>query len=248
MIRELLNIYSQSRVNTEEPKCLVVETKIFNEGWLLRGVLKRWHTLETSKFPFLPFTDQSKIYSEGQIYTPFKELPKKQGSNWETHTRADGLAGHFQIKPRTKTGIILSEGCTHFAVFEAKIYSILSKGTKKAPNFGQASRIVACMINTVIKHGGPSPTSIHFCVIYPQDRHKIDFDALREDVIRQSIIDRIILYSTNQATRGAIKEFADKWEPIMEAIQIHQITWEEILKELQDEDLNEYYSYCKQFC
>jgi hypothetical protein len=40
MLHELLQIYNQSRINPGEPACLFAETLIFNEGWMLRGVLK----------------------------------------------------------------------------------------------------------------------------------------------------------------------------------------------------------------
>jgi hypothetical protein len=44
MWKHLLELYEESRLNDEQPECLFAETLIFNEGWLLRSVLKAWKT------------------------------------------------------------------------------------------------------------------------------------------------------------------------------------------------------------
>jgi GNAT superfamily N-acetyltransferase len=44
MIEELLRIYGANRTNPGAPACTFAETLIFNEGWLLRGVLRAWRS------------------------------------------------------------------------------------------------------------------------------------------------------------------------------------------------------------
>jgi hypothetical protein len=102
MIKELMKIYNNSKLNDGKPKCIFAETLVFNEGWLLRGILEKWRELKSqSKFPFLPFPKSVKIYSEAQLYTPFKKRSRndKQG---EDNTHVDGIVGNFSIHPSTK--------------------------------------------------------------------------------------------------------------------------------------------------
>jgi hypothetical protein len=73
MWRHLLKLYDESRLNDRPPECLLAETQIFNEGWLLRSVLQTWKTSSAgSNLPLLPFPAEARVYSEGQLRTPFK--------------------------------------------------------------------------------------------------------------------------------------------------------------------------------
>ena len=120
MIDELLQIYEESRLNQGQPESLFNPTLIFNEGWLLRGVLRQWKLAPgKSCLPFLPFPADAKIYSEGQLYSPF--APRQRGDKLaEAHTHVDGIVGHFSIGA-TKSGIEVDAGCRYLAVFEAKL-------------------------------------------------------------------------------------------------------------------------------
>src|SRR5262245_11667380 len=70
----LLKLYEQSIVNPREPRCVFAETDLFNEGWLLRGVLAAWRAWDRpSNCPFLPFPPGSVVRSSAQLYTPFKK-------------------------------------------------------------------------------------------------------------------------------------------------------------------------------
>ena len=111
MWRHLLEIYEESRLNAGQPECFFAETLIFNEGWLLRSALKEWKGNSTSsRLPFLPFPANAVVYSEGQLRTPFKA--RIQGDpRAESHTRVDGIAGHFSIADGTKSGIELAPDC-----------------------------------------------------------------------------------------------------------------------------------------
>jgi hypothetical protein len=92
MLKHLLGVYEESRLNVGRPECLFAETEIFREGWLLRSVLKEWKTgSASSKLPFLPFPDDARVYSGGQLFTPFKAR-RRGDPRAETNTRIDGIA------------------------------------------------------------------------------------------------------------------------------------------------------------
>lgn len=120
MWNHLLDIYGESRLNPGHPECLFAETLIFNEGWLLRSVLKAWKTSAPSaRLPFQFFPADAKVYSEGQLRTPFKAWFRGDPEA-ETHTCVDGIAGNFSVAAGTKTGIELDPGCRYVAAFEAR--------------------------------------------------------------------------------------------------------------------------------
>ena len=110
MWEHLIELYEESRLNAGQPECLFAETLIFNEGWLLRSVLKEWRASSaSSRLPFLHFPAEAVVYSEGQLRTPFKA--RFQGDpGAESHTRVDGIAGHFAIAAGTKSGTELAPG------------------------------------------------------------------------------------------------------------------------------------------
>ncbi len=60
MINELMRVWEGSRLNRGQPESLFNPTLIFNEGWLLRGVLRQWKLAPgKSRLPFLPFPTES---------------------------------------------------------------------------------------------------------------------------------------------------------------------------------------------
>jgi len=123
MLKDLFALYGAGLINREAPKSLFPETLIFNEGWLLRLVLKEWLAGSAgSGFGFLPFPEGVTAYSEGQLYTPFRG-----GSHPERNTHADGIVGEFTTTG-TKSGIVLKPDFRYIAFFEAKIFSPIAPG------------------------------------------------------------------------------------------------------------------------
>ena len=125
MLRQLIDIYQASRTNPGVPNCTFAETLLFNEGWLLRGVLHEWQRrTPPSRFGFLPFPQRATVYSEAQLYTPFKaRFRGDKGA--EAHTHVDGIVGDLRFV--AKSGVTLAPDWRYLAVFEAKMYSALSK-------------------------------------------------------------------------------------------------------------------------
>jgi hypothetical protein len=242
----LLEIYEESRINKGSPECLFAETLIFNEGWLLRSVLKEWKTgSPSSTFPFLPFPSDVKVYSEGQLRSPFK--PRFQGDlQAESHTHVDGIAGHFSIASGTKSGIELAPDCRYIAVFEAKIYSPLSRGVTHAPEYDQVSRTAACLIHALLESEVGTDCAAHVVVLCPEDNPDIDFGHSKSE-IRKPIRERLEGYKAEGGSTSELERFEAGWEAVLEQLHVDFETWEEVLSEIGAEGLMRFYGLCKQF-
>ncbi|MFH1323444.1 MAG: hypothetical protein ABIH80_06430 [Methanobacteriota archaeon] len=150
MIQQLLDIYEQSKLNKGRPECIFAETEIFNEGWLLRGILNKLRDKkDNSSFDFLPFPEDSKMYSEGQLYTPFRKRKKNDKISVESNTPVDGIVGHFELD-NTKSGVKILDDFQYLSVFESKMYSNIGERTRYAADYPQVTRIVSCLINQLM--------------------------------------------------------------------------------------------------
>ena len=246
MLQELLKIYQSSLVNKEAPECLFAETLIFNEGWLLRSVLKEWLTgSRRSQFQFLPFPEGVKLYSEGQLRTPFRARYRGD-EQAESHTRVDGIVGDFSIVG-TKSGVGLNPDFRYITVFEAKLYSPIAKGTKNAPCYDQISRTTACVINAVLEAGVRPDYSAHFAVLYAKDNRYIDPGMYSTDRIKDQIAKRVQAFMEDGNDDGHITRFAAGWRDVLKNLQIWFVPWEDVLAEIGCEDLDRFYELCKRF-
>lgn len=248
MIKELMAIYETSRLNDGAPECIFAETLIFNEGWLLRGTLNEWRRCRQSnlKFPFLPFPKGATVYSEAQLFTPFKKRVNIDTAG-ETNTHVDGVVGSFSF-PETKSGLVLDKDATYLAVFEAKVYSGLSRGIKNSGNYSQVSRTIACIINSVIKTGiSKDDNPIYYIVIYPNDNYKIDPAIYTKEFIETQIEERISGYKQGGAIKNEFNDFEMQWLDVLKRVTIQFVTWEAVLDEIDDNDINKFFELCKRF-
>jgi hypothetical protein len=248
MWKHLLQIYEESCLNEGEPECLFAETEIFSEGWLLRSVLKEWKTGSVgSRLPFLPFPADARVYSEGQLFTPFKAR-RRGDPKAETNTRIDGIAGYFSIAEGTKSGIKLAPGCRYIAAFEAKLYSPIGKGTKKAPEYDQVSRTAACLIHDLLEAEPKEGFDAHIVVLYPEDNQAIQPESFDKVQIRERIRQRLAEYRKAGRYTPEIRRFEDRWAWAFERLpEPHFVTWEDALDEIGDGELDRFYDLCKEF-
>jgi len=246
MLRELLKLYDKSRTNPGKPACTFAETLIFNEGWLLRGVLNEWQGwTQPARFSFLPFPQGVKVYSEAQLYTPFRA--RFQGDKLaEAHTHVDGIVGDFQIVA-TKSGATLTPDWRYLAVFEAKMYSSLSSGTTHAPGYDQASRTAACMIHAILESGGADDRLAHLVVLYAADNNKIHPCRHTREYAEGRIAERVRTYLASGKHGKPIPRFFDEWCTVLPRIQIQFLTWEDVLSEIDSDELNQFYDLCVEF-
>jgi hypothetical protein len=251
MWKNLLELYQESRLNVGEPECLFAETQVFNEGWLLRSVLKKWKTSsKRSRFPFFRFPPGAKVYSEGQLRTPFKVRRKGERTGkpkGESNTHVDGIAGDFSIADGTKSGIELDPGCPYIAVFEAKLYSRIGKAIKNARDYDQISRTTACLIHALLAAEPRDDFQAHIVVLYPADRPYIDPDLYEDNHVKDEIAGRLNGYKEAGKPTEEIRLFEAGWEEMLEGIRRHFITWEEALDEIGDKELMRFYELCKEF-
>lgn len=221
-------------------------THLYNEGWMLRLIL---HAVQQGHLKGL-IDPSENWFSEGQLRSPFG---RKKGTPYEKNTHADGVVGNFTTENKTKSAIQLDSDANHFCVYEAKMFSGLSPGTKNAPDYNQAARTVACMAHTLEK-ADRSPLEmkkVGFFVVAPREQIKksIFDDAMNADLIREAIEKRIEQFS-DEAYKE-LKEWQSKWfEPLLEKmVQVESldcIAWEDLIGRLtESQDLiSNFYRCC----
>lgn len=225
---------------------------LYNEGWMLRLVL------DAGEKGYLPsyIPRGSNWCSESQLRTPFG---RERGTKHESNTHADGVVGDFVSDVDTKSGLEIRAETKLFIVFEAKMYSALSSGTKNAPGYDQAARNVACMAET-FRRAGCRPDStpvVGFYVVAPQTQ--IDgglFSRLMTaDSIRSRVAERIQQYSG--IVRDELTEWQERWFiPCISRMEtsgsIDCLSWEKLIEEISTSneatgaDINAFYQKCKQ--
>jgi len=246
MFQELLKIYKSSLVNEGAPACLFAETLVFNEGWLLRSVLGEWlRSPRSPQFGFLPFPAGVTVYSEGQLYTPFKARFRGD-DRAETNTRVDGIVGDFSITD-TKSGIELKPDFRYIAAFEAKLYAPIAAGTKNAPWYDQVSRTAACLINSILRAEPIGSYAAHLAVLYAERKHGIDRSLYTKAHVERQITKRLQDFLTSGQPGEAVERFAGRWKDVFDNLRIHFHTWEQVVEEIGSPELSEFYRLCKKF-
>ncbi|HPW67646.1 MAG TPA: hypothetical protein PLS84_11285 [Salinivirgaceae bacterium] len=120
-------------------------TIIYNEGWIVRllvieSMLEKI-TIENIEFGKLA---NKKWSSEALIASPFVTTK----INREGYTHADIILGDFDVNYGERGKVVLADMPEILGIIEAKMGSSLSKGTRNAPNYNQASRNICCLAHT----------------------------------------------------------------------------------------------------
>jgi hypothetical protein len=225
-------------------------TTLFNEGWMLRLVLN-WAAQHRSSIKVLSFDEGSVWYSEALLASRFR--PRKRGDTaGEGFTHADGVIGHFRLRPGGRGDIALLSTAQQLIVVEAKMASGLSAGTKYAPEFNQAARSVTCMAHLLFKAGiDPSRlTKLGFVLVAPKTR--IDEGAFT------LALDKLAMCQVVTRRAQAFDAAASEWckrhlEPVVERCSIAPVSWETILSEIAAADsdagerLTDFYQSCLRY-
>jgi hypothetical protein len=247
MLSELLALHEAGLVNREDPKYLFPGTLIFNEGWLLRLVLKEWLAGSgASRFGFLPFPEGVNAYSEGQLYTPFKARRGAHNKLAESHTRIDGIVGDFSISG-TKSGVVLKPDLRYVAAFEAKLYAPIGRGVTNAPWYDQVSRTAACLINSILLAEPRGTYAAHLAVLYPEDNHDIDPNLYTKDYVQRQITRRVQGFLKTGEPGDAVERFAGGWKDVLQRLHVWFFTWEDVLGDIGSGELRGFYDRCKGF-
>ena len=137
-------------------------------------------------------------------------------------------------------------------VTEAKMFSKLSPGVKKASYFNQAARTVACMAE-VVKRANKSPCDfdrLGFFLIAPESR--IDEGVFAEHMELTSIkktVERRVSEYHDEAKRNWYQTW---FLPVLERANIGCISWESIIGAIRTadpeaaNDLESFYENCLQ--
>lgn len=226
---------------------VLAPTALYNEGWLLRLVLD-WFDRNRAiphEFAFLP---DARWYSEALLCPAF--LPEIRGDlRAESFTHADGVVGHFSIRPGERAEATVLPGARQIIVVEAKLGSGLSPGVKNARNYDQAARNVACMANALSK-ARVSPKSLErlgFYVVAPRGQIQAGIfgELVTKQSIRAKVLQRIAQYA---GARDAW--FRDCFEPLLEHIELGVLSWESVLERVSSTErdaFQEFYSRCLRF-
>lgn len=148
-------------------------TIIYNEGWMTR-LLVNQSLKEKINLKCINFEKINNWTSEALISSPFV----KAKTHREGYTHTDIALGDFAINYDNSGKIIINPNAKIFAVIEAKMGSFLSKSTKNADNYNQASRNLACISNETHEI---KDCDIFFLVVSPEinkNKNKIDLDTM----------------------------------------------------------------------
>ena len=232
---------------------VVPPSEVYNEGWMLRLILD-WFSRQPPSDHQLSFEKGSRWYSE--ILLPSRFLPRFQADpQAESYTHADGVIGHFTIGRTGKGDIDLSPDARQFVVIEAKIFSPLSRGIKNFQTYDQAARATACIAETLSIRQRPinEISKLGFYVVAPEKQLKFDptFQTfMQKDSIRIKVQRRIKAYSDPTDAEMKNKWFKTWFLPALECMDLHCMSWEEIIAYIKADDryngdgLSKFYGKC----
>jgi hypothetical protein len=223
---------------------------------MLRLVLD-WAARHRTSITSLRFDDGSVWYAEALLPTRFRPR-KREDPAGEGFTHADAVIGHFRLRPGGRGDIQLLPAARQLTVVEAKMASGLSPGTKRAPEFNQAARNIACIAYLVSEMTAATPaplTAVSFVLLAPATR-------IAEGVFASSLDKSAVCHAVARRATGYDKESdkasdtaASDWckshlNPLVERCSIVAVSWETVLTEITRADpdygsqLKSFYSQC----
>ncbi len=249
MEKALATIASLMRRAGTDDRCFP-PTLLFEEGWMLRLVVQ-WFQQSGVAGHDLSFAPDAGWFSEARLASAF--LPRYRGDKHaESHTHADAAIGHFDIGERGLADLSLRKNARQFLVVEAKMFSGLAAGTKRAPGFNQAARNVACMAE-LIGHAKLDPqsfTSLAFFVVAPKEQ----IDAgLFSRFMERAALERVVRARATSYDPPKSEWFEDCFLPVFRAMQIGCIAWEDLVSFIKSadasfgQDLEAFYRQCLTF-
>ncbi len=239
--------------NLESGKGRMPPTILYNEGWLLRGILYWFSQNQAAGHP-LAFQPGANWYSEGWLTSIFFPQYHKDGLA-EHYTRADGVIGNIAVGKKGKYDVFLLDPCKQFLVLEAKLFSKLSGGTTRIRGYNQVARSTACMASVLWEARYPTAefTSLGYYVLAPEQEIETEssfYDFLDKESLRQSVLDRVELYRERSNYLEKRRWFEDFFEPLLAKIDLLLISWEEAIYAIKQDDeemgqaLGKFYARC----
>jgi hypothetical protein len=220
-------------------------TLLYNEGWMVRLVLDWFAQQAMSDHP-LSFAPAADWYTEALLPSAFR--PRSRGDHLaESRTHADGVIGHIEVGRAGRGDLSLSGAAAQLTIVEAKLFSPLSAGTRRAPGYDQAARNVACIAEVVRRAEIRSPVSLAFVVLAPAEHIQIDpsFRWADKGSIEAKVRARAAAYD------GAVDRWVtETFLPVLEAVRIAMLSWESVIEYIGERDaeaghqIGGFYSAC----
>jgi hypothetical protein len=195
-----------------------------NEGWMLRLTLDLFASidLKDGRHP-LTVPLGSRWYYEALLPSAF--LPEFRGDSIaESWTHADAFMGHFDIGNGAVPAI--RPDVRHFVVIEAKMFSKLSAGVKKAAYFNKAAHNTAS-ITEVLKRAirqAQEFKAFGFYVLSSQINQGL-FDEYLTKTSLLTVIERRVDKTGDK--HG--KWFSGWFLPALDRLDIKAICWEDLI-------------------
>lgn len=187
-----------------------------------------------------------------EVLLPSQFLARKRGDPLaESWTHADGVIGHVG-RNGSRGDLRLSDTSRQFVVVEAKMFSGLSAGTKRAPSFNQAARNVACIAEVLHLAQRPATEFDHLGFVLLAPREQIDAGTFG------SLCDKSELASAVRARAESYKGAKDQWYegvflPTLGAIRVDVLAWEDVMATIgtqradRGDSLTAFYERCLRF-
>lgn len=249
MIDKIINLLNKSHDSTLSN---MPPTILYNEGWMLRLVLD-WFKNNPGVTHKLAIPADCNWYSEALLPSPFLRGPKDKNKRFaEGYTHADGVAGKFDIGILNKGELSLKPECDFLYITEAKMFSSLSAGTKNAGYYNQAARNIACIADLSVRANlvNCSFRKLAFYVLLPESHS--DMNNIKTIISKQhitaTILRRINDFENYDNEHGSISWLrTNTADFVSKKIETDVITWEEIVKFINDPSLEVFYNRCLNF-
>lgn len=85
---------------------------------------------------------------------------------------------------------------------------------------------------------------LFFVTLYPEDSKVITPSKYSKEFIEAEINQRILEYKSDGRT---IDLFENNWKDVFQRVEMKWATWEEVVDEMKDQYLAEFYRLCKRF-
>jgi hypothetical protein len=249
MINNIIEVFN-SIEKTSIGENNIQPTLLYNEGWMLRLVLK-WFARNTDIDYKISMKNKTHWFSEALLSSKF--LPLYRGDDLsESYTHADGAYGDIIIGDNGFGDLSLKNNCRQFVVLEAKMFSKLSKGTKNASTYNQAARNIACMCN-ITTNSKQNINNLGFSVIIPEEQIKLEqtFSEYTDmEHIKQTVFNRINQYNNRRDYEEKRQWYNIQFLSFCELIKVNLVSWEEIINYIIQIDkeygntINEFYEKC----
>jgi hypothetical protein len=84
-------------------------------------------------------------------------------------------------------------------------------------------------------------------ILYPQHNKGIRPGEYTKEHVEAQIAERIQGYLGSAETREPVARFFREWRRVLERVQIQFLTWEQVVADMSDADLDRFYELCQRF-